>query len=147
MPAWQWRNVPLPEPHLGGLVIGTLLQVVVPWPLAHGHWGAPVTGGLLMLAGLSLATWAVTTAATVNLAQPHRIIRSGPYGRSRNPMYVAWTLVYLGVALIANTAWPLVLLPAVLLWTHAVVLREERHLESHFGAEYRQYRSSVRRYI
>jgi protein-S-isoprenylcysteine O-methyltransferase Ste14 len=147
MPAWQWHNVPLPEPHLGGLGIGVLLQVVRPWPIVHGHWVGLITGCPLVLAGLSLAMWAVATATNVNLAQPDRLVRAGPFAHSRNPMYVAWILIYVGVTLIANTAWPLVLLPAVLLLTHATVLREERHLERRFGGEYRQYRSSVRRYI
>ena len=42
--------------------------------------------------------------------------------------------------------WPL-LLPGVLLATHVVVVREERSLEARFGAAYRSYRSSVRRYL
>ena len=35
----------------------------------------------------------------------------GPYGLSRNPMYVGITSVYLGIAIVNNHAWPLVLLP------------------------------------
>ena len=31
--------------------------------------------------------------------------------------------------------------------THVVVVREERSLEARFGAAYRSYRSSVRRYL
>jgi protein-S-isoprenylcysteine O-methyltransferase Ste14 len=51
-----------------------------------------------------------------------------------------------GIALVANAAWPL-LLPGVLLATHLVVVREERFLEGRFGAVYRSYRTSVRRYL
>ena len=62
-------------------------------------------------------------------------------------MYLAWTVGYLGAALVAGTAWPLLLLPVVLVATHVVVLREERTLERSLGAGYRSYKSSVRRYL
>ena len=62
-------------------------------------------------------------------------------------MYVAWTLGYVGVALVAGTAWPLLLLPVVLVVTQIVVLREERSLERRFGDAYRSSRTSVRRYL
>jgi len=62
-------------------------------------------------------------------------------------MYVAWTLGYVGVTLIAGTAWPLLLLPLVLVVTHVAVLREERSVERRFGDAYRSYKTSVRRYL
>jgi protein-S-isoprenylcysteine O-methyltransferase Ste14 len=62
-------------------------------------------------------------------------------------MYVAWTLGYVGAAMVAGTAWPLLLLPVVLVVTQVVVLREERSLERRFGAAYRNYKMSVRRYL
>jgi protein-S-isoprenylcysteine O-methyltransferase Ste14 len=101
----------------------------------------------LVLAGLALAAWAVRAAAQVRLARPGELVRRGPYAFSRNPMYVAATAVYTGIALIAGAAWPLLLLPAVLLATNLVVTREERSLEARFGAGYRSYRTSVRRYL
>jgi protein-S-isoprenylcysteine O-methyltransferase Ste14 len=62
-------------------------------------------------------------------------------------MYVAWTVVYVGVALVANAAWPLLILPVVLLVTHIVVVQEERSLERQFGTVYRSYETAVRRYL
>jgi protein-S-isoprenylcysteine O-methyltransferase Ste14 len=52
-----------------------------------------------------------------------------------------------GVALVAGTAWPLLLLPVVLVLTHVAVMREERFLERSFGAAYHNYKASVRRYL
>jgi protein-S-isoprenylcysteine O-methyltransferase Ste14 len=147
MRAWRWRNVPMPEPHLGGLVAGILLGTFASWPLFSAPWLGHVTGWPLVLAGFWLATWAVMAAASVNVAVPNRLVVQGPYAFSRNPMYVAWTLGYLGITFVANTAWPLVALPVVLLMTHVVVLREERYLEGRFGAEYQRYMRSVRRYL
>jgi protein-S-isoprenylcysteine O-methyltransferase Ste14 len=62
-------------------------------------------------------------AAGVDLERPNQLVDSGPYAFSRNPMYLAWTLGYVGVALVAGTAWPLLLLPVVLVVTQVVVLR------------------------
>jgi protein-S-isoprenylcysteine O-methyltransferase Ste14 len=145
--AWRWANVPLPEPHLVGLGIGLLLQLVTPWRLPWPAWVGRAVGVPLLLAGLVLAARAVRAAAEVHLARPGQLVRRGPYALSRNPMYVAATAVYAGIALAADAAWPLLQLPAVLLATHLVVVREERSLEARFDAGYRSYRASVRRYL
>jgi protein-S-isoprenylcysteine O-methyltransferase Ste14 len=146
-PAWRWGNVPIPEAHLVGLGTGILLQAIVPWSMPWPAWIGHLCGWPSILAGLWLGAWAVREAADVNLGRPSQLVRSGPYALSRNPMYVAWTLGYVGAASVANTAWPLLLLPVVLVVTQVVVVREERFLERRFGAEYRSYKTSVRRYL
>jgi protein-S-isoprenylcysteine O-methyltransferase Ste14 len=101
----------------------------------------------LILGGLWIVAWAVRAAADLDLAQPGKLVRGGPYAYSRNPMYLAWTLVYAGIACVVNTVWPLLLLPLVLLVVHVTVVREERSLERRFTDAYRSYRTSVRRYL
>jgi protein-S-isoprenylcysteine O-methyltransferase Ste14 len=145
--AWRWGNVPLPETHLVGLGAGVLLQVIAPWRLSWPAWIGRACGWPLILAGLWLAGWGVRAAADVDLERPDQLILRGPYAFSRNPMYIASTLVYVGIALAANAAWPLLLLPVVLLLTHVVILREERWLQRQFGTAYQRYKSSVRRYL
>jgi protein-S-isoprenylcysteine O-methyltransferase Ste14 len=120
--AWRWGNIPIPEAHLVGLGTGILLEVVRPWRLPWPAWIGHGCGWPLLLAGLWLGAWAVRAAAVVDLERPNKIVHSGPYAHSRNPMYVAWTLGYVGVAFVAGTAWPLLLLPAVLAVTQTVVL-------------------------
>lgn len=145
--AWRWGNVPLPETYLVGLGAGILLQVIASWRLSWPAWIGHACGWPLILAGLWLAAWGMRAAGDVDLERPDQLVRSGPYAFSRNPMYIASTLVYVGIALVANAAWPLLLLPVVLLVTHIVVVREERSLERRFGAAYRSYKSSIRRYL
>jgi protein-S-isoprenylcysteine O-methyltransferase Ste14 len=137
----------LPEAHLVGLGVGILLQVVAAWRLSWPAWIGHACGWPLILTGLWLAAWAVRAAVEVDLEQPSQLVRRRPYTFSRNPMYLAWTLVYAGIALVANAAWPLLLLPVVLLATHVVVIGEERSLLHRFGAEYRSYKATVRRYL
>jgi protein-S-isoprenylcysteine O-methyltransferase Ste14 len=144
---WRWGNVPLPETYLAGLGAGLVLQVTAPW---RPPWPAGVgraVGWPLLLAGLALAAWAVRTAANVDLGHPGRLVWAGPTPSAGTRCMSPQAAVYVRIALVANAAWPLLLLPAVLLATHLVVVREERFLEGRFGAVYRSYRTSVRRYL
>lgn len=145
--AFRWRNAPLPEPHLIGLAVGTLLGLVLPWRVFSRGWVGHVVGWPVIVIGAALAVAAVSAAAEVDLERPGRLVAGGPYRFSRNPMYLGWTLLAIGIPLVVNMAWPLVLLPFVLVVTHLVVLREERDLEAEFGESYASYRARVRRYL
>jgi protein-S-isoprenylcysteine O-methyltransferase Ste14 len=64
-------------------------------------------------------------------------------------MYLGFTSLYLGIALWANSLWPLIALVLVVLpvMQHLVIKREERYLERIFGEPYRAYMATVRRWI
>ena len=63
-------------------------------------------------------------------------------------MYVSFVLLYVGIALILNTAWPVIFLPLPLIAMHyGVIKREELYLEKLFGGEYRRYRARARRWL
>ncbi len=70
------------------------------------------------------------------------------YGRTRNPLYLGTTLVYLGLSVAAGSLWAIVLV-VPLLWVInvGVVAREERYLERKFGDAYRAYKARVRRWV
>ena len=76
------------------------------------------------------------------------IVRSGPYRFSRNPIYLAYSLFLLGIAIWMNSLWLLGTLGvAVALMNFFVIRREEEYLERRFGAEYLDYKASVRRWL
>jgi protein-S-isoprenylcysteine O-methyltransferase Ste14 len=76
------------------------------------------------------------------------IVRTGPYRLSRNPIYLSFILLQLGIALWIGSAWVLAtLLPAAAVMMCVVVPREERYLGSRFGDQYAEYRASVRRWF
>lgn len=134
------------------LAAGFLLQWIVPRPIMQSnarYW----LGGILLAAGIFLAMWGrrvMERAGTnVNPTLPSTaLVATGPFLFSRNPLYVALTLMYVGLALLANALWVLVLIVPVLVVLHyGVVRREERYLETKFGDAYREYRSRVRRYL
>jgi protein-S-isoprenylcysteine O-methyltransferase Ste14 len=112
-----------------------------------------VTGWLLITVGGVLLLWAMLTFARAKTAiLPSRsartIVATGPFRYSRNPMYVGLSAIYVGLSLLMGMAWPLVLLPLVLLSLYALVVRREEHYLGHaFGDEYAAYRSRVRRWL
>ena len=63
-------------------------------------------------------------------------------------MYLALSLLYLGVMLLVNSVWILLLLPIVVAILHLTVIRkEERYLSATFGLGYDEYRHRVRRWL
>jgi protein-S-isoprenylcysteine O-methyltransferase Ste14 len=91
--------------------------------------------------------WATATAGRVELAEPDALVTSGPYEMSRHPMYLAWTLVYLGLMAILASGWLVILLPILVVWIHWASGREEQRMDETFGSAYQDYRTRVRRYL
>lgn len=76
------------------------------------------------------------------------LITSGPLRFSRNPGYLALTLLCLGIAVVWDNMWALALTLAAAAVTHVmVILPEERYLEDRFGDAYRAYKARVRRWL
>lgn len=103
-----------------------------------------VLGGLLYGAGLALLT-----ASLLAFAAPSEegFCQSGAYRFSRNPMYVAYFLYFLGCALLAQSLPLLALLLPFQLSAHWIVRSEERWCVQAFGAPYLRYMEKVRRYL
>jgi protein-S-isoprenylcysteine O-methyltransferase Ste14 len=145
---WKWANVPIPAQHVVGLILGAILQFLLQHQLFAASWIGLATGFPLVLIGVGLWVWSTLKVGEMEIMRPTDLITSGPFSLSRNPMYVGWTIMYLGIGLTANSVWILVLLPLVAALTHFVdVLKEERFLEKEFGDEYAQYKERVRRYL
>jgi protein-S-isoprenylcysteine O-methyltransferase Ste14 len=148
MGGFRWSNIPIPEGHVITMVVGIALHIWHPLEFWQATWQSQVLGWILLSMGILLALWATATFKEMDFAKPTSVISTGPYAFSRNPMYVAWTLIYLAAALLVNTWWLVMLLPVVLLLTHFIVIRnEERQMEEKFGEAYRQYRTQIRRYL
>lgn len=76
------------------------------------------------------------------------IVAEGPFAVSRNPLYVGLLTLHLGVALLAPSAWSLLLLPVAAGLLHwGAILPEERFLAREFGDEYTSYAARVRRWL
>jgi protein-S-isoprenylcysteine O-methyltransferase Ste14 len=138
-----------------GFVSGMMINRLLPLPLIGGQRPAflPLSAWLLLGAGLALSFsgmltfWYKQTAIYPN--QPaSRLVTTGLYRFTRNPMYLGLVVAYLGMVLLTNLLWPLLLLPAVLfVLTTLVIRREERYLADEFGTEYQQYCQRVGRWL
>jgi protein-S-isoprenylcysteine O-methyltransferase Ste14 len=136
-----------------GFAAGALLEQRVVRLVIGPRQPLAAIGWALSLGALAFAAWAMITFWRARTAIiPHRpasrLVRHGPYRFTRNPMYVAMTALYLGLSLLFDVGWPLILLPAVLvlLWWF-VIRREERYLRAAFGEEYERFTREVRRWV
>lgn len=144
---WRWENVPIPKPHVLGLIGSVAFHLYRPWRITENRRLVQVVGWPLIGTSVLVIGWAVRTIGDTAVEMPPALISDGPYAFSRNPMYVAWTALYVGISLVLNTVWSFVFLPGVLATTHSVIRREEGTLARAFDAEYRDYRDDVPRYL
>ena len=78
---------------------------------------------------------------------PERIVASGPYRYTRNPMYLGHLIFLAGLALTLWSWFGLILLVLRAAWFHRRVLHDEARLAAIFGADYAAYRARVKRWI
>lgn len=144
---------PPPVLYLGCLIPALAVSSVFPFPLPFPSWSGVLLGTLFLLAGGLLARWSfVVMKRAGTSASPRQtsaaLVTAGPFSHSRNPIYVAMTLLYAGISLAANSAWPLLMMPGLLGVMHrGVILREERYLHHQFGESYAAYCARVRRWL
>lgn len=145
-------KIPPPVIFIVGLIIGFGLDY---------QWPAPqlptdvqfISGGFLILISFVPAIWGlklfIKAKTNLDVRKPtHQIVTTGPYQWSRNPIYLSLCILYIGIAVAADSIWVLLfLVPAVFVIHHRVILREEAYLERKFGEEYINYKNSVRRWI
>ncbi|MDD9907304.1 MAG: isoprenylcysteine carboxylmethyltransferase family protein [Rhodospirillaceae bacterium] len=128
---YLWPTPPLPFDREIGYMIGAV----------YGAIGIGVAVAALLgfrRAGTSPEPWHPTSALVVQ----------GIYRRTRNPMYLGMTLIYLGITAAFGGLWMAVtLLPVLVVMHYGVIAREERYLEAKFGDGYRDYTASVRRWF
>lgn len=141
-------------PVLYGVAAITLVALDwrVPWSLG-GHPAALWAGVVLLVLGVAFNVWGSLVmrrgGTNINPALPTKaLVLSGPFRLSRNPLYVAAAVMFIGLTLIVDSVWGLLILVPVLAVMHfGVILREERYLERKFGEGFRRYRARVRRYL
>lgn len=141
-----------PFVYLGAIALGLLLHFLWPVRLVPRAVGVPI-GGTAVLVAVALFLSAVRTLRAAGTPVPGNrptttIVRTGPFRYSRNPIYLSFSLLQLGIAFWVNSPWLLVtLIPAVALMSFVVIPREEQYLQTRFPSDYLAYKASVRRWL
>lgn len=133
----------------GFIFVSNPIFVLLDWN--SGLWTSPIRfwlAGPLIFTGAALVTWGMSTLGsrrTSGLAQG--LVAEGPYLITRNPQYVGDSLLFVGVAIFANSE----VVTVTHILTSLVLLlapfAEEPWLENEYGDEYGSYRLRVPRFI
>jgi protein-S-isoprenylcysteine O-methyltransferase Ste14 len=144
-----------PVIYVAAIIASVVLGLLYPLP-----WIGDLLGDLLFAAGwvalLGVAAlWFTAIRVMVRArttfhpnAVPDHLVTSGPFSVSRNPMYLANTLLLIGVSFITGIAWFLLMAFIAAFATQKLAIeKEEKVLAAKFGKKYRDYAKRVRRWI
>ena len=145
--------VPPPLLFAGPFLVGWLIGRRFGWQLIDSDGFAAVIGVVVAAVGIAIAAsgvWQFRRARTTVLpfGGTSRIVETGIYRWTRNPMYLGMAFAYAGFAFLINSAWTFAFLPVSIVLVQLFVIRyEERYLAIKFGDAYKSYRSRVRRWF
>jgi len=123
--------------------------------LIRPFWNSEIPGWIgLMLCAIAVISFALTLVSFgdsfrvgIDKNKPDKLVTSGMFAISRNPIYVCFLTFFTGLFLIHHN---IVILAAVVVFAlaiHRQVLREEKFLSSLHGEKYDEYCKKVRRYL
>ena len=136
---------------LVALLLGYLIHQFA--PMAARPAGSSAPGILLCVLAVSLGQWAVfefrVQKTSVKPWKSTRVILDrGPFAFTRNPIYLSFVLLQLGIGLWHDRlAVVLMAIPAAIALDRVVIRREEAYLARKFGALYLAYLQRVRRWV
>jgi protein-S-isoprenylcysteine O-methyltransferase Ste14 len=131
-----------------------LLQWLVPLHVfvkLDGTWRIAI--GTLLMAGLLLPVFGARSlkhhGTNISPQAPSTILVTDSVFRlTRNPFYTGGTLAMIGLALLLELDWLLILaLPSAVFLHFGVVTPEEDYLSAKFGEAYQHYKARVPRYL
>ena len=122
------------------------IATLVPEPWSYSGIVIILLGGALSIP--SAMSFKRAGTPVVPFTPSTKLVTSGWFRVTRNPMYLGMVIVFTGVAVLAGSLGAFLPLPVLIAILDVRFIRgEERFLEDIFGDEYRQYRTRVRRWI
>ena len=147
------RKLPPPIWTLIYVLVAAAISWSLGWPTPLALPLAPLGIALVAVAWIP-PVWAIVlfrrAGAEINPTSPanRRLITSGPYHYTRNPMYLGLVILSLGIAFWVG-AWPMFIAPIAVFatanWVH--IPFEEGKMRRQFGATYESYVRRVRRWL
>ncbi|MCL2162783.1 MAG: isoprenylcysteine carboxylmethyltransferase family protein [Oscillospiraceae bacterium] len=123
--------------------------------LTQPFWSNAVPGwvGLVLClaavigVALTLVGFGDSFRVGIDESKPDKLVTNGMFAISRNPIYVCFLMFCAGLFLVHRNVAITVADVLFALVIHRQVMREEKFLATHYGAEYEEYRKKVRRYL
>jgi len=148
---WEIAEVVFGVPFL----VSIALHFAVPFSLSQGILRQVLipVGIILLIIGIGLIVLARREFAhfrqPTDPGQPtSKVVKTGVFSVSRNPLYLASVIFLLGIALVLNIPWAVATLPiSVVLCHYILIMPEEKYLAVRFGKEYEEYASTVHRWL
>ena len=148
---WEIAEVVFGIPFL----ISIAMQFIIPFSLPQGILRQVLipVGIALIITGIGFIVLARREFA--HFGQPtdpghptSKVVKTGVFAISRNPLYLASVIVFLGFALALNMLWAVVmLLLSIIICLYVLIIPEEQYLAEKFGEEYKEYTASVHRWL
>lgn len=146
--------VKFPPPAIFALLIFVGAGLDYIWPVGLGVPDSiEVVGIAITLFGLAVAilvsgTFKRESTAIEPWKPTTKIVTTGFYAWSRNPIYFGFCLFNIGIGISSDSFWIFIsFIPGAILVYLIAIAKEEAYLEEKFGAEYIAYKNKVRRWI
>ena len=143
-------------PAIGRLLFRLRSLTAIPFILIVIYFSRPtftsvLIGAIPLILGEFLRLWAVGYAGGAtrsrSLGAASDLVTTGPYAHVRNPLYLGNLLLSLGVCVIANVYWMIiVLLVGYFIQYLPIIASEEAYLRDFCGAAYQTYYTAVPRF-
>ncbi len=125
-----WGGI-LPIPRIVGEGLGTVLII-----------------GSIIVLQMGIKTFAAGGEELRPTTPSRQLFTKGIYGYTRNPIYLAFMMLGIGLGLATLNIWTIgTTLFAGLIIDRFVISAEETYLETYFGTDYTNYQKRVRRWL
>jgi protein-S-isoprenylcysteine O-methyltransferase Ste14 len=145
-------GIPAPVVFFGLLIIGFTLNWAVPLALMP-KFPTEIIGIIIVAVGLLIGLSGLIMMRTAHTSPDPRkpttaLVEKGVFRYSRNPLYLSMFVLFLGIALLMNFLWLILLFPLLFAAVERTAVKpEEAYLEHTFGDPYLQYKKRVPRWI
>ena len=148
------KLITIDPPYYLYLFIGIMIILHVFFPLIHFiHFPLTLFGLILIIPGIVLnlsadKSFKVNDTTVKPILESNILITTGIFRITRNPMYLGFVMILLGIGILMGTLTPLLAVIVFAIFIDAVFIRyEEQKLEQAFQEEWVAYTQKVRRWI
>jgi len=143
---------------MGWLIVDSLDILIIVVSAAYSVWRLPLDEVVIRVVGIALTLLGVLImlAGMIEFHSTRRImgmevsslVTTGIYKWSRNPQFLGWYFIDVGIALTGLSGYALLIALLTIISGHYYIVKlEEPYLERVFGREYLEYKRKTPRYI